>query len=207
MSLRIPQNAYDVSDHNRKEAIAAQEKCRRLQREKDKALDALKIKHRQVLVRERSRHSERILKQKAELERMWQEVLHERENLSQLLDERKTQMAANKHLTKQAEASKVRALKLASQLKTQTALYNELQYKLRDEQIKVEELEEKVDEYEVVIDMIEQEYEERTSEFKNLIDYIDQYVEEVSPLCIQKHMVKNKAGRVLYPAEGTKYEP
>ena len=167
-----------------------------MQREKkDAAIDELKIKHRQVLVRERNRHSKRTLEQKAEVERMWQEVLHERENLSQLLDERKTQMAANKHLTKQAEASKVRASKLACQLKTQTALYNELQDKVRDEQIKVEELEEKVDEYEVVIDMIEQEYEERTSEFNNLIDYIDQYVEEVSPRCIQKHMVKNKGGR------------
>ena len=167
-----------------------------MQREKDEALDELKIKHRQVLVRERNRHSERILEQKAEVERMWQEVLHQRENLSQLLDERKTQMAANKHLTKQAEASKVRASrKLASQLKTRTALYNALQDKMRDEQIKVEELEAKVDEYEVVIGMIEQEYEERTSEFNNLIDYIDQYVEEVSPLCIQKHMVKNKGGR------------
>ena len=147
MLLRIPQNSYNVAEHNRKEAIAAQEKCRRLQREKDEALDELKIKHRQVLVRERNRHSKRILEQKAEVERMWQEVLHQRENLSQLLDERKTQMAANKHLTKQAEASKVRASrKLASQLKTRTALYNALQDKMRDEQIKVEELEAKVDE-------------------------------------------------------------
>ena len=166
-----------------------------MQREKDEAIDQLKIQHRQVLVRERKKHAERILKQKAEVERMWQEVQHGRENLSELLDERKTQMDMNRHLTKQAEASttsKVRASTLASQLKTSTALYNALQDTVRDEQMKVEELETKVDEYEDIIDLIEQEYEERASEFKNLIDYIDQYVEEVSPLCIQKHVVNNK---------------
>ena len=163
-----------------------------MQREKDEALDQLKIQHRQVLVRERTRHAERITKQKAEVERMWQEVQHGRENLSELLDERKTQMDANRHLTKQAEASKVRVSTLASQLKTSTDRYNALKDTMRDEQIKVEELETKVDEYEDIVDLIEQEYEERTSEFNNLIDYIDQYVEVVSPLCIQKHVVKNK---------------
>ena len=192
MLLHLPQNSYNVAEHNRIEATLAQEKCRRLQREKDEAIDQLKIQHRQVLVRERTRHAERITKQKAEVERMWQEVQHGRENLSELLDERKTQMDANRHLTKQAEASKLRASTLADQLKTSTARYNALKDIVRDEQMKVEELETTVDEYEDIIDLIEQEYEERTSEFKNLIDYVNQYVEEVSPLCIQKHVVKNR---------------
>ena len=190
--LHLRQNSNTIAEHNRREATLAQEKCRRLQREKDEALDQLKIQHRQILVRERKKHAERIVKQKAEVERMWQEVQHGRENLCELLDEWKAQIDVNRHLTKQAEASKVRYAMIANQLKTSTAQYNTLKDTVRDEQIKVEELETKVNEYEDIVDLIEQEYEERTSEFNNLIDYVNQYVDEVSPRCIQKHVVKNK---------------
>ena len=58
---------------------------------------------------------------------------------------------------------------------------------------KVRDLEEKVEEYDRVIECMQQGYEELKGEYESIIDYMDHYIEDISPLYIRKCQVPNKS--------------
>ena len=72
---------------------------------------------------------------------------------------------------------------------------NDLTDELKDEQAAVEELEEKQEEYENVIDYMNNQYESKINEYKGIIKFMDHYyeseIEKLSPIYVKKHCVKN----------------
>jgi hypothetical protein len=89
-----------------------------------------------------------------------------------------------------------RSTVLYNKLKESTSLINELKDEIRDEMKTIEELCSKVDEYEVIIDMMEHEYEDKCTKHCTKIASIEAYYKEViaknSPHYVMKHLVKNK---------------
>ena len=85
---------------------------------------------------------------------------------------------------------------LLNRLKESTNLINELKDEISDNTKIVLDLHSKVDEYEVMIDCMEQEYEEKCKEHRTKISSIEALYEEIiknySPRYVMKHWVKNK---------------
>jgi hypothetical protein len=135
--------------------------------------------------------------------KMWQDVQGTHEMLWEILEEvneskwtvRLASTSANK-AAESAERAASRSSTLFNKLKEITTLINELKGKINDKKKIIEDLRSKVDEYEVMIDCMEQEYEEKCSEHCTKISLIKAYYQEIiaknSPCYVMKHWVKNK---------------
>ncbi len=95
-----------------------------------------------------------------------------------------------------AERAASRLSMLFNKLKVSTSLINELKDEINDEKKIIEDSRSKVEEYEVIIDCMEQEYEEKCCEHCTKISLIKAYHQEIitknSPCYIMKHWVKDK---------------
>ncbi len=84
---------------------------------------------------------------------------------------------------------------LLDKLKESTNLLNELKDEINDDKKIISDLCSKVDEYDVMIDCMEQEYEVKCNEHCTKISFIKTYYEEIikkhSPHYVMKHWVKN----------------
>ncbi len=101
--------------------------------------------------------------------------------------------------TVSAKRAASRSSMFFNKLKESTTLINELKDKINDEKKIIEDFCIKVDEYEVMIDCMEQKYEEKCSEHCTKITLIEAYYQELitknSPHYVMKHWVKNKESR------------
>ena len=107
------QTLYEVSEHNRKEAECAMAKCRRVRREKNEQIDALKVKHRQSMQQHKKSHAAKVKAKNKLLDDMWKEVEHARENVSLILDELGQEKKKSRRSKKKAAAAELRAHKAA----------------------------------------------------------------------------------------------
>lgn len=189
------QDAESISEHNRIEAETAMANCRRLQREKAAAVDALKIKHRHAMKQQRKQHCQQILKKNAILKKMKEDASMARHKFLELLDEVLAYKKDNRLAEKTAIDCQMKATSSARHLRDLRAMCNDLTDELKDEQASVEELEEKQEEYENVIDYMNNEYESKIKEYKGIIEFMDHYyeneIENLSPSYVKKHWVKN----------------
>ena len=140
-------------------------------------------------------HSLQLQEKKECVQKMWQEVLGHREMFNELLDEMKASRKSACQSKKDADAAKRRATRVARELQTLTEKYDGLKDDIRDEVNKVRALEEKVEEYEQVIEYMQHGYEELRGEYESIIDYMDHYIEKISPLYIRRCQVPNKGGQ------------
>lgn len=189
-----------MSEHNRKEAECAMDKCRRVRREKNEEIDALKIKHRQSLQQHKKSHATKVKAKNKLLDDMWKEVEHARENVSLILDELGQEKKKSRKSKKKAAAAELRAHKAARGWKSLMEKHAELNDEVKDMENKVEELEEKVAEYDMIIDLMQNDFEEMSEQYKtekyDLIDYMNHYYEETRPRKIAKRWVPNeKSGK------------
>ena len=103
------------------------------------------------------------------------------------------------------EMEKLRALcnKTAEKLKNIQMKYRGLEGEITTEQMTAADLEEKVGEYESIIDWMESRFNERESEYKTVIEYMNHYyedeVERMSPRYVRKHYVPNASGKGTPP--------
>ena len=166
--------------------------CRRLQREKAAAVDALKIKHRNAMKQQRKLHCQQILKKNAILKKMKEEA---RNNFLELLDEVLVYKKDDRLAKRTSKDWQMKATSSARHLRDLRALCNDLTDELKDEQASVAELDEKQEEYELVIDYMKYEYESKIEEYKGIIEFMDHYyeseIENLSPSYVKKHWVKN----------------
>ena len=171
-----------------------------MKREKEDTLSELKLGHKQAMRQQAKLHAEAIEKKKQQLKKADHLVVGMREMFSEMLDE----MAVNKKQTRMADKAakelKERAARYDEEIKHWTGVSNGLTDDILDEQQVRAELQEKVDEYERVIDVMQADFEEQRAEqethYESVIQYMDHYyedvVEKMSPRYIKKHWVKNK---------------
>ena len=181
----------------------ATERYQNLKRDYNAVLDDIKIKHRQSLRKYQILHAQQIQKKNDMMRRMWNDAEGTREMLCEMLDEmnesrRLVKFASTtaKNATSSAEKSAKRASILYTKLKLSSNLINELKDDIQDETMMVDDLKQKVNEYEDIIDWMEQEYEETCQNYQTKIDSIKAYytaiIEKNTPRYVMKHWVKNK---------------
>lgn len=67
-----------------------------------------------------------------------------------------------------------------------------------DMENKVKELEEKVAEYDMIIELMQNDFEDKSNEYKNIIDYMDHYYEETMPRKIGKrHPMRSRVSYTI----------
>ena len=115
---------------------------------------------------------------------------------SELVDEVEDAQRSTRHSTKETIKLRQHAAEMLTKLAQRKVHVNNLTDELRDEQVRVQELEDKVAEYEAVIDYMSQEMLQQEEEHKNIMDYIDHvYTKDTSlliPNFIAKYSVPNK---------------
>ena len=182
-----------------------------LKRDYNAVLDDIRIKHRSSLCKQQMLHVQHIEKKNKIVKKMWQDMQSTHEMLWEIFNE----MNESKHKVKLVYTSAEKAAATAKRatsrlsmlfikLKESTNLINELKDEVNDEKKVILDLCSKVDEYEVIIDCMEQEYEEKCNEHCTKISSIKAYYEEIirkqSPRYVMKHWVKNKESRGKYIA-------
>jgi methyl-accepting chemotaxis protein len=182
-----------------------------LKRDYNAVLDDIRIKHRSSLCKQQMLHVQHIEKKNKIVKKMWQDMQSTHEMLWEIFNE----MNESKHKVKlvytsakKAAATAKRATSRSSmlfiKLKESTNLINKLKDEVNDEKKVILDLRSKVDEYEVIIDCMEQEYEEKCNEHCTKISPIKAYYEEIirkqSPRYVMKHWVKNKESHGKYIA-------
>ena len=156
-------------------------------------------------------HAQHIDRKNTIAKKMWQDVEDTREMLWEIFNEineskrtvRMASTSANKAAVS-AERALSKSSMLLDKLKESTNLLNELKDEINDDKKTISDLCSKVDEYEVMIDCMEQEYEEKCNEHCTKISSIKTYYEEIikkhSPRYVMKHWVKNKQAPGKYIA-------
>ena len=101
----------------------------------------------------------------------------------------------NRHAERNARALKVKSTSSACHLQDLIAICNDLKDEIKYEQTVVLELEEKQEEYENVIDHMNDEYGSNINEYKGIINSMDHYyeneLEKLSPNYVKKHWDDN----------------
>ena len=135
--------------------------------------------------------------------RMWNDAEGTREMLCEMLDEmnksrRSVKFAsttANKATESTVKSAK-RASILYAKLKSSSNLINELKDDIQDETMMVDDLKQKVNEYEDIIDWMEHKYEETCQNYQTKIGSIEAYYTAIiaknTPRYVMKQWVKNK---------------
>jgi len=195
------QVCFDIQQEAHNQLFAINEKFLTGQRE----IVTLKRENRLALDEERRRykascrelvksHAHDIKRKNDKLKDMREEVCGMREMMYEMIDE--VNDAKRSASAGAAKMSQVKLTSLMSTIRKMTSTCNDLKDEIVDESNYCTELQEKVDEYEVVIVSMQREYEEKESEYKSIIEYMDFYYEEVvqqlQPQYIMKHWVKNK---------------
>ena len=195
------------SDANAEAAVeAAAEQYQNLKRSYSSVLDDIKIKHRSSLRKEQSLHAQHIERKNEIVKKMWRDMEATREMLwetfNEMNDFKRTMRMASTSAEKAAataERAICRSSMLYNKLRESSNLINELKDEIRDEKKVISDLRSKVDEYDVIIDCMEQEYEDKCNEHQTKISSMKAYYEEIitkqSPRYVMKHWVKNKESR------------
>ena len=181
----------------------ATKRYQNLKHDYNSVLDKIKIKHHERLRKYQILHAQQIQKKNDMMRRMWNNTEGTREMLCEMLDEmtesrrlvKFASTTANK-ATASAEKSAKRASILYAKLKSNSSLINELKDDIQDETMMVDDLQQKVNEYEDIIDWMEHEYEETCQNYQTKIDSIEAYYTAIiaknTPRYVMKHWVKNK---------------
>ena len=174
-----------------------------LKRDYNSVLDNIKIKHRERLRQYQILHAQQIKKKNNMMMRMWNDAEGTREMLCEMLDEmnksrRSVKFAsttANKATESTVKSAK-RASILYAKLKSSSNLINELKDDIQDETMMVDDLKQKVNEYEDIIDWMEHKYEETCQNYQTKIGSIEAYYTAIiaknTPRYVMKQWVKNK---------------
>ena len=121
--------------------------------------------------------------------------------MDKLLNEMKEACKTKRDSTKYAKQLHECSSFAHDNMRKQMEIINSLEYEIRDKQQHSANLEKKVEEYEVIIDCLYDEYNKREHEFNDIINYIDQYYHEeavkYAPKCIIKHYMQNKGRGML----------
>ena len=181
----------------------ATKRYQNLKHDYNSVLDKIKIKHHERLRKYQILQAQQIQKKNDMMRRMWNDAEGTREMLCEMLDEmtesrRSVKFAsttANKATTS-AEKSAKRAPILYAKLKSSSSLINELKDDIQDKTMMVDDLQQKVNEYEDIIDWMEHEYEETCQDYQTKIDSIEAFCTAIiaknTPRYVMKHWVKNK---------------
>jgi hypothetical protein len=148
-------------------------------------------------------HAQVIDRKNEIVKKMWKDVEGTREMLWKILEEmneskRTVKIASTSADKADASAQKAvnRSSLLDNKLKVSTTIINELKDEISNEMKTVEELQSKVDEYEVIIGCMEIEYKDKCNKHCTKIASIEAYYQAViaknSPRYVMKHWVKNK---------------
>ena len=121
-----------------------------------------------------------------------------RQNVSLILDEFNDEKKSNRKAQKKASEADLRALNATREYKSLLDKYRELKDDLVDMENKVKELEEKLAEYDMIIELMQNDFEDKSNEYENIIDYMDHYYEETRPRKIGKQWVRNESRGKLY---------
>ena len=143
-------------------------------------------------------HAQHIDRKKAIAKKMLQDVEDTREMLWEILNKinksKRTVRLASTSANKAAVSAERAISKLSmllNKLKESTNLLNELKDEINDDKEIMSDLCSKVNEYEVMIDCMEQEYGEKCNEHPTKISSIKTYYEEIikkhSPRYVMKH--------------------
>jgi methyl-accepting chemotaxis protein len=204
----------DFTDELRKsddKVEAAAEQYQNLKRTYSTVLDDIKIKHRSILRKEQRLHAQLMERKNEIVKKMWRDVEDTREMLWETFNEindfkRSERMASTSAEKATAIAARAtgRSSMLYNKLKESSRLINELKDEINDEKKVIADLRSKMDEYDVIIDCMEQEYEAKCNEHQTKIASIEAYYEEIirkqSPRYVMKHWVKNKESHGNYIA-------
>ena len=189
----------DGSEHNEKEALHFQEKARRLKREKDAALDDMKVRHRAAIKHQQQVHATQIQKKKNMLKELDNLLADLRTMFSEFLDELTLHKKEKGVATRNNKRLKQKAQSAAKRIETLNEDITSLKDGIVFEEANVVDLEEKVIEYEQVIDAMQTQMDDANDEYENVIAYMEYYYEEqvatLSPRYITKHWVKNNGKR------------
>ena len=196
----------DFNDELRKsdaKAMAAVEQYQKLKRDYNAVLDDIKIKHRSSLRKQQILHAQVIERKNETVKKMLQDMEDTREMLWETFNEINESKRAMRIASTSAEkvaayAGRVKGKSstLYTKLKESSSLINTLKDEINDEQRVILELRSKVNEYEAIIDSMEQEYEDTCNDHRTKITSIETYYEEIirnqSPRHVMKRWVKNK---------------
>ena len=204
----------DFTDELRKsdaKVLAAVEQYQKLKRDYNAVLDDIKINHRSSFRKQQILHAQVIERKNETVKKMLRDMEDTREMLWETFNEmdeskRAVRMASTsaEKVAAYAERVKGKSSMLYTKLKESSCLINILKDEINDEQRVILELRSKVDEYEAIIDSMEQEYEDECNNHQTKITSIEAYYEEIilkqSPRHVMKRWVKNKQSRGKYIA-------
>ena len=159
-------------------------------------LEQQKVRHKESLRMLQKAHAIDAQRKNAKVKAMSEEVEGMREMMYEMLDEVKESTQLKKLASSDAVAAHNKVFSLMRKVQMMTVVCSELKDEISDEYNTNAALQEKVDEYEVIIDTMQKEYAEKVAEYDSIIDYMDSYYEdtmrELQPQFIMKHWVKNK---------------
>ena len=199
----LHQNFIDELRKSNAKVEAAADQLQNLTRYYNYVLDDIKIKHRMNLCKQQILHAQVIERKNETVKKMWSNVEGTREMLWETFNE----MSESKRTLRLASplAKKGGSIcgkgygklcMLYNKMKESSSLINELKAEINDDQKVISDFSSKVDEYEVIIDCMEQEYEDVCNGHQTKITSMEEYYEEIickqSPHHVMKHWVKNK---------------
>jgi len=204
----------DFTDELRKsdaKVLAAVEQYQKLKRDYNAVLGDIKIKHRSSFRKQQILHAQVIEQKNKTVKKMLRDMEDTHEMLWETFNEineskRAVRIASTSAEKVAAYAERVqgKSSTLYTKLKESSSLINTLKDEINDEQRVILELRSKVDEYEAIIDSMEQEYEDKCKDHQTKITSIETYYEEIirnqSPRYVMKRWVKNKDLRGNYIA-------
>ena len=182
-----------------KEAEHHKAESRRLRRERNDAISDLKFKHKAAFRLESQLSAAKIKKKDNQLKEVSEEAMRVRASWAKTIDEMKGLRSKRNNAKK--KMAKLRALshKKTQKLKNIQIKYRALQGEITTEQMTAADLEEKVGEYEAIIDWMETQYNEKESEYKTVMEHMNHYYEEevetMNPRYLRKHYVPNASGK------------
>ena len=173
----------DFTDELRKsdaKVLAAVEQYQKLKRDYNAVLDDIKIKHRSSFCKQQILHAQVIERKNETVKKMLRDMEDTREMLWETFNEineskRAVRIASTsaEKVTAYAERVKGKLSTLYTKLKESSSLINTLKDEINDEQRVILELRSKVDEYEAIIDSMEQEYEDKCNDHQTKITSIE----------------------------------
>ena len=194
--IDIEHEASKKLSTTREKVAAAHREIETLKQENKLAFDEERVQHKASCKELVKLHAIAIQRKNDKLADMQEEVLGMYEMMYEMLNEVKDAKHSDKASSSSAETLQMKVSSLKKRVTKMTTMCNDLKDEIIDESNYCTELQEKVDEYEVVIDSMQREYAEKEDEYQSIIEYMDLYyknvVEQLQPQCIMKHWVKNK---------------
>ena len=209
LPLCLLQNLETQVEKERAARLEAEARYQRLKELARATVDEMKVKHKATLREERRKHAAIVAEKNSLVRYMEEEVKGYNETFNGLLKELKDAESSTRKSKRQAKKAKKKADSAAIKLRDLTVKYNEMIDQVLDEQLRADELEEKVKEYASVIDTMNQDYEECIDEYESITEYMDEYYEselkKLRPQYIKKYSVKNKTKGTFMQVCSCKY--